>query len=385
MKGLAILGSTGSIGTQTLEVISELRHAFKVEVLTAGKNWQLLAAQALQFEVNAVVIADETGYTSLKHALEPYPIKVFCGEAAIRDIVEMASIDLVVAAMVGYAGLSSTLHAIANKKHIALANKETLVVAGELITQMAFKQGVSLFPIDSEHSAIFQCLAGEWENPIESLILTASGGPFRGFTKLQLRNVTKTQALKHPNWNMGHKITIDSASLMNKGLEVIEARWLFNVMPEQIKVVIHRQSIIHSMVQFKDGSIKAQLGLPDMKIPIQYALTYPQRLPNTFERFDFSRALDFTFETPDLSTFPHLQIAYDALNAGGLKPCIINAANEVLVDAFLNDQISFYDMANYIERSFHFNINGNALNIDDIKAADAETRIRTRELLKSVN
>lgn len=385
MKGLAILGSTGSIGTQTLEVVSELRHAFKVEVLTAGKNWQLLAAQAIQFEVNAVVIAEETCYSNLKHALKPYPIKVFCGDAAIRDIVEMASIDLVVAAMVGYAGLSSTLHAIASKKHIALANKETLVVAGALITQMAYEHGVSLFPIDSEHSAIFQCLAGEWENPIESLILTASGGPFRGYNKLQLQNVTKAQALKHPNWSMGHKITIDSASLMNKGLEVIEARWLFNVKPEQIKVVIHRQSIIHSMVQFKDGSIKAQLGLPDMKLPIQYALTYPQRLPNTFTRFDFSRALDFSFEAPDLNTFPHLQLAFDALHAGGLKPCIINAANEVLVDAFLNDQISFYDMATYIEQSFHFNINGNALNIDDIKAADTETRILTRELLKSVN
>lgn len=284
MKGLAILGSTGSIGTQTLEVVQHLPQAFKVEVLTAGKNWQLLAQQAIQFDVNTVVIADETYYAELKKALAPYPIKVFCGNSAIKDVVEMPSVDLVVAAMVGYAGLSSTLHAIACKKNIALANKETLVVAGELITQKAYEQGVSIYPIDSEHSAIFQCLAGEWENPIESIILTASGGPFRGFTKNQLREVTKAQALQHPNWSMGHKITIDSASLMNKGLEVIEARWLFNVTPKHIQVVIHPQSIIHSMVQFQDGSIKAQLGLPDMKIPIQYALSYPMRMPNGFKQ-----------------------------------------------------------------------------------------------------
>ena len=385
MKQLAILGSTGSIGIQTLEVVKALPDVLKVEVLAAGRNWNLLAQQAKIFEPNAVIIDDPAAYPKLKEALAALPIKVYCGREAINDCIAMPSVDLVVAAMVGFAGLESTLKAIQHKKNIALANKETLVVAGDLITQTAYQQGVSIFPVDSEHSAIFQCLAGEWEHPIEEIILTASGGPFRGFSHDQMRKVTKAQALKHPNWSMGSKITVDSASLMNKGLEVIEAKWLFNLQAHQIKVVVHPQSIIHSMVQFKDGSIKAQLGLPDMKLPIQYALTYPKRSENDFTRFDFTQYPQFTFEAPDLNVFPHLQMAFEALQAGGLKPCVLNAANEVLVEAFLNDRIKFYEMAGLLHTVLDMNFSGAANQIEDIVQCDTEVRKKTLELLNAVN
>ena len=350
-RGLAILGSTGSIGTQALDVVRAQPGRFRVEVLTAGRNADLLIEQALEFKPNAVAIADEAQGQKVRDALWEHDIKAYAGSDAIAQLVEMDGIDIVLTALVGFAGLRPTMNAIAAGKHIALANKETLVVAGEIVMQAAKNKGVDILPVDSEHSAIFQCLAGEFHNPIEKLILTASGGPFRGRDRQSLAEVTKAQALKHPNWEMGAKITIDSASLMNKGLEVIEARWLFDVQGPDIDVVVHPQSIVHSCVQFEDGSIKAQLGLPDMKLPIQYALGYPHRLQNQFPRFNFAAYPSLTFEAPDKATFRNLQLAYDALDAGGSAPCVLNAANEVAVAAFLRDEVGFLDMSNVLEHA----------------------------------
>ena len=350
-RGLAILGSTGSIGTQALDVVRAQPGRFRVEVLTAGRNADLLIEQALEFKPNAVAIADEKLGQKVRDALWDQDIKAYAGQDAIAQLVEMEGIDIVLTALVGFAGLQPTMNAIAAGKHIALANKETLVVAGEIVMGAAREKGVDILPVDSEHSAIFQCLAGEFHNPIEKLILTASGGPFRGRDRSSLAEVTKAQALKHPNWDMGAKITIDSASLMNKGLEVVEARWLFDVQAADIDVVVHPKSIIHSCVQFEDGSIKAQLGLPDMKLPIQYALGYPQRLRNDFPRFDFAAYPNLSFEAPDKNTFRNLQLAYDALEAGGGAPCILNAANEVAVAAFLNDEIGFLEMSDVLEHA----------------------------------
>lgn len=347
-KNIAILGSTGSIGTQALEVIQSHSDQFEVEVLTAGNNAELLIQQAKQFRPNVVVIGNEELYDQVFEALDPLDIKVYSGEKALCSVVQMDSIHLVLTALVGYAGLKPTIAAIESGKHIALANKETLVVAGDLITRLAQEKAVNIYPVDSEHSAIFQCLAGEFHNPIEKIILTASGGPFRGKTSDELAAVTKEQALKHPNWEMGAKITIDSASLMNKGLEVIEAKWLFGLKKEQIEVIVHPQSIIHSLVQFEDGSMKAQMGLPDMKLPIQYALGYPQRLKSDFPRFNFMDYPQLTFEQPDLKTFRNLQLAFDALDKGGNMPCILNAANEVAVAKFLKDEIGFLEMSDLI-------------------------------------
>lgn len=347
-KRIAIIGSTGSIGTQALDVIRDNAAYFEAEVLVAYSNADLLIKQALEFKPNAVVIGDESKYQVVKEALAGEDVKVFAGAKSIEQIVEMDTIDVVLAAVVGYAGLASTINAIKHKKAIALANKETLVVAGDLVTRLALENGVNLYPVDSEHSAIFQCLAGEFHNPIEKIYLTASGGPFRGKDKTFLASVKKEQALKHPNWVMGAKITIDSASLMNKGLEVIEAKWLFNLKPEQIDVIVHPQSIVHSIVQFTDGSMKAQMGLPDMKLPIQYAFTYPNRIKSNFPRFDFLNYPQLTFEKPDVSTFRNLGMAFEAMNAGGNMPCILNAANEVAVQAFLEDKIGFLEMSDLI-------------------------------------
>ncbi len=344
-KKIAILGSTGSIGTQTLEVIAAYPDKFEVVALTANRNGTRLIEQAKAFKPNAVVIVDENQYKMVDDALWDDDIKTYTGAAALAEIVEMESIDIVLTAVVGYAGLKPTINAINAGKTIALANKETLVVAGELITKLAQSKGVNIYPVDSEHSAIFQCLVGEFDNKIEKIYLTASGGPFRGKSREELVNITKQQALKHPNWEMGAKITIDSATMMNKGLEVIEAKWLFGLKSEQIDVIVHPQSIIHSLVQFQDGSMKAQMGLPDMKLPIQFALTYPERYPTDFERFDFLNYPELTFEKPDYETFTNLRLAYDCMAKGGNSPCVLNAANEVTVKAFLEDRISFLDIA----------------------------------------
>jgi 1-deoxy-D-xylulose-5-phosphate reductoisomerase len=348
-RHIAILGSTGSIGTQALEVIAANPDQFVAEVITANRQADLLIEQALKFRPNAVVIGDRDKYAQVKDALWNEGIKVYAGEEALEQVVEMAEIDLVLTALVGAAGLRPTVRAIRAGKHIALANKETLVVAGELVTALAREHAVNIYPVDSEHSAIFQCLAGEWHNPIEKIILTASGGPFRGRTADQLATVKKEQALKHPNWDMGAKITIDSASLMNKGLEVIEAKWLFGLTPDQIDVIVHPQSIIHSIVQFTDGSMKAQMGLPDMKLPIQYALGYPQRVASNFPRFDFLQYPSLTFEQPDRTTFRCLDLAYTAMREGGNAACVLNAANEVAVQYFLEDRIGFLDIPAVIE------------------------------------
>ncbi|UTW64661.1 1-deoxy-D-xylulose-5-phosphate reductoisomerase [bacterium SCSIO 12741] len=344
-KGVAILGSTGSIGTQALDVIRAHSDKFSVEVLTVNKSADALIEQSLEFKPNAVVIGDESQYQKVSDALWSEGIKVYAGREALEQCVEMESIDIVLTALVGYAGLKPTLNAIEAGKNIALANKETLVVAGDLVTQLARQKGVNIYPVDSEHSAIFQCLAGEFHNPIEKIYLTASGGPFRGKSRDELQNVTREQALKHPNWDMGAKITIDSATLMNKGLEVIEAKWLFALKPEQIDVIVHPQSIIHSIVQFEDGSMKAQMGLPDMKLPIQYALTYPDRYPSDFPRFNFLDYPSLTFEQPDRETFGNLNLAFKALDLGGNMPCVLNASNEIAVEAFLNGKIGFLQIA----------------------------------------
>ncbi|MGX5858242.1 1-deoxy-D-xylulose-5-phosphate reductoisomerase [Dyadobacter jiangsuensis] len=350
-KRVAILGSTGSIGTQALEVIAAHPEIFSVTVLTAGGNADLLIEQAVKFKPEEVVICNEQHYERVKAALFPFNIKVYSSASALVSVVESDHVDVVLTAMVGYAGLLPTIHAIKAGKDIALANKETLVVAGEVITALAKQHNVRIYPVDSEHSAIFQCLAGEQYNAIEKIILTASGGPFRGKDRAFLAHVTKAQALKHPNWSMGAKITIDSATLMNKGLEVIEAKWLFDLSASQIDVIVHPQSIVHSLVQFEDGSIKAQMGLPDMKLPIQYALNYPQRLKSDFPRFNFMDYPTLTFEKPDLETFRNLAIAYEALEKGGNAACIVNAANEIAVDAFLHDKIGFLDISDVIVES----------------------------------
>ncbi|MEK6616262.1 MAG: 1-deoxy-D-xylulose-5-phosphate reductoisomerase [Bacteroidota bacterium] len=373
-KHIAILGSTGSIGTQSLEVIKEHPEHFVAEVLTANGNADMLIKQAIEFKPNCVVIANEKKYQTVKDALAKHDIKVFAGNKSIEQVVQMDSIDMVLAGILGYAGLASTISAIKAKKNIALANKETLVVAGELVTTLAKENGVNIYPVDSEHSAIFQCMAGEWENPIEKIYLTASGGPFRGKDKKFLSSVKKEQALKHPNWNMGAKITIDSATLMNKGLEVIEAKWLFNLKAEQIAIVIHPQSIIHSIVQFKDGSMKAQMGLPDMRLPIQYALSYPDRLPSNFERFNFLNYPNLSFEKPDTKTFRCLPLAYDAMNKGGNAPCVLNAANEIAVQLFLEEKISFIKIPDLIERTISKTPFIAKPSYDDYVSTDKEAR-----------
>lgn len=381
MKNIAILGSTGSIGTQALDVVRANKDKFKVEVLSAFSNINLLASQAIEFDVNTVVIQEESKYEELKSLLAHTDIKVFCGEQALADVVTYDSIQVVLTAMVGYAGLKPTISAIKAKKNIALANKETLVVAGDLITKLAEENDVHILPVDSEHSAIFQCLAGEWHNPIEKIVLTASGGPFRGKSIADLRSVTKVQALKHPNWVMGAKITIDSASLMNKGLEVIEAKWLFNLNPHQIEVIVHPQSIVHSIVQFTDGSMKAQMGLPDMKLPIQYALAYPQRIVSDFPRFDFLNYPTLTFEQADTKTFRNLGLAYKALDKGGNMACILNAANEVAVDAFLNDKIGFLEMSDLLENCMEKITYIANPNYEEYVNTDKETRIFATKLV----
>lgn len=348
-KQIAILGSTGSIGTQALKVIAEHPDLYEAYALTANNKVDLLIEQARQFRPEAVVIANPDKYLQLKEALSDLPIKVYAGADALAQIVESGSIDIVLTAMVGYAGLRPTMNAIKAGKVIALANKETMVVAGELVNALAAQYRVPILPVDSEHSAIFQCL--ELNNPVHKIILTASGGPFRTFSLEQLQTVTKEQALKHPNWSMGAKITIDSASMMNKGFEVIEAKWLFGVRPEQIEVVVHPQSVVHSMVEYVDGAVKAQLGVPDMRLPIQYAFSYPKREPLSGERLDFMKCNTLTFEAPDTRRFRNLALAYEALHRGGNMPCIVNAANEVVVASFLKDQISFLGMSDVIEKT----------------------------------
>ena len=373
-RHLAILGSTGSIGTQTLEVVEANPDIFEVEVLTAQNNADLLIEQAAKFRPNVVVISNENLYDKVFAALDPLDIKVYTGEKSLVSVVEMESVNMVLTALVGYAGLIPTVAAIKVGKHIALANKETLVVAGELVTELAQKHKVDILPVDSEHSAIFQCLVGEFHNPIEKIILTASGGPFRGKDREFLKTVTKEQALKHPNWSMGAKITIDSASLMNKGLEVIEAKWLFGLTPDQIEVVVHPQSIIHSMVQFEDGSMKAQMGLPDMRVPIQFAIGYPNRLKSNFPRMDFAQFPSLTFEKPDYETFRNLSFAFEALKVGGNMACIINAANEIAVAAFLRDEIGFLAMSDLIENCMKKVSFVRIPTLEDYIETDKETR-----------
>jgi len=373
-KKIAILGSTGSIGTQALEVVSEQHEFLEVEVLTANSNSDLLIKQALQYKPNHVVIADESKYEEVKNALDPHDIKVFAGSKAIEELMDITEAEIVLTAMVGYSGLKPTIRAIENKKKIALANKETLVVAGELITELCVKNRVDLIPVDSEHSAIFQCLVGEHMNTLDKVILTASGGPFRGKKRNELMEVTRAQALKHPNWSMGAKITIDSATLMNKGLEVIEAKWLFGIEADKIEVVVHPQSIIHSMVEFNDGSIKAQMGLPDMKLPIHYAFFFPQRVSSEFKRMSFSDITQLTFEQPDKETFRNLGLAYEALAQGGNMACILNAANEIAVDAFLQDKIKFLQIAEINEKCMQQVAHISKPSLQDYVETDKESR-----------
>jgi 1-deoxy-D-xylulose-5-phosphate reductoisomerase len=373
-RQLAILGSTGSIGTQALEVISEHPDLFEVYALTANNQVDLLINQARKFMPEVVVIANEQKYPELKEALEDLPIKVWAGSEAICQVVQAEPIQMVLTAMVGYSGLKPTIHAIKAGKAIALANKETLVVAGELITALAAEYKVPVLPVDSEHSAIFQCLVGEGYNTVEKILLTASGGPFRTKTLEELATVTKAQALKHPNWSMGAKVTIDSASMMNKGFEMIEAKWLFGLTPEQIQVVVHPQSIIHSMVQFEDGAVMAQLGIPDMKLPISYAFSYPERLKSRAPRLDFNQYSTFTFEEPDMVRFRNLAFAFDAVRQGGNMPCILNAANEIVVAAFLQDRIGFLQMSEVIEKTMLKASFIAAPSYDDYVQTDSEAR-----------
>lgn len=378
-KQIAILGSTGSIGTQALQVIEEHPDLYEAYVLTANNKVDLLIEQARKFMPDAVVIANEDKYLYLKEALADLPIKVYAGADALCQVVEEKTIDIVLTAMVGYAGLRPTMNAIRAGKIIALANKETMVVAGEIINELANQYHTPILPVDSEHSAIFQCL--EMNNPIEKVILTASGGPFRTFTAEQLQTVTKEQALKHPNWSMGAKITIDSASMMNKGFEVIEAKWLFGVRPDQIEVVVHPQSVIHSMVEFEDGAVKAQLGVPDMRLPIQYAFSYPNRVRSSFDRLDFMKCSELTFEAPDTKRFRNLALAYEALHQGGNMPCIVNAANEVVVASFLADRVSFLGMNDVIETAMQKVPFIQKPTYEDYVSTDAETRRIAAELV----
>lgn len=374
IRNIAILGSTGSIGVQALDVIRQNPDKFRVETLTANFQADRLIEQALEFRPNAVVIADELQYLKVKEALIPKDIKVFAGKKALASIPESEDTHMVLNALVGYSGLEPTLRAIRAKKPVALANKETLVVAGELVNSELEANRVAMIPVDSEHSAIFQCLAGEFHNPIECIYLTASGGPFRGKTRNQLKHVSFREALKHPNWDMGAKITIDSSTLMNKGFEVIEAKWLFGLQPEQIRVIVHPQSILHSIVQFEDGSMKAQMGLPDMKLPIQYAMAYPQRIPSIFPRFDFMNYPSLSFEAPDRLTFPCLDLAYEAMRLGGNAACRLNAANEVAVAAFLKEEISYHQIPEMLEYCLLKGSHINQPAYEDYVSSDAETR-----------
>ena len=380
-KQLAIIGSTGSIGTQALEVVSKHSELFEIYALTANNNAELLIEQAHRFLPDTVVIANERKYPEVKEALEDLPIKVWAGADAINHVVTAGPIDLVLTALVGYAGLRPTIEAIKAKKKVALANKETLVVAGELITALANENQTPIIPVDSEHSAIFQCLNGEWNNKIEKILLTASGGPFIAKTKKELENVTKYQALKHPNWNMGAKVTIDSASMMNKGFEMIEAKWLFGVQPAQIEILVHPQSIIHSMVQFEDGSIIAQMGLPDMRLPIAYAFSYPQRLHRVVPRLDFSTCSSLTFEKPDMDKYRNLAFALEAINRGGNMPCILNAANEVAVNAFLQEKTGFLQMSDIIEQTMLKTAFIAKPSYADYVQTDAEARLLAEQLV----
>lgn len=382
-KQIAILGSTGSIGVQALEVIAANRNLYEVNLLTANNQWEKLAEQARIFEPDAVVIANKEHYLKLKDALADMPVKVYAGSEAINQCVENPHIDIVLTALVGFSGLAPTIHAIKSNKIIALANKETLVVAGELINNLALQYKTPIIPVDSEHSAIFQCLVGEVGNDIEKILLTASGGPFRNTSIEQLGKVTKEDALRHPNWNMGAKITIDSASMMNKGFEVIEAKWLFNIDIDRIEVLVHPQSIVHSMVQFEDGAVKAQLGVPDMKVPIQYAFSFPDRLKSTFERLDFTRYNTLTFEKPDMEKFRNLAFAYQASHTGGNMPCILNAANEVVVSAFLHDRIGFLEMSDIIEHIMATSAIIKTPTLEDYFETDRLTRIKTNELINN--
>ncbi len=381
-QSLAILGSTGSIGTQTLDVVRENPDLFDVYAITANNSIDKLIAQAREFNPEIVVVGNEAHYNTLKEALADLPIKIFAGKDAIAQVAAMDAVTTVVTAMVGYSGLAPTIAAVKAGKRIALANKETLVVAGDLITRLVQNYNAAILPVDSEHGAIFQCLVGEHNHEVEKIILTASGGPFRNHTLDQLRHVKAADALKHPTWKMGAKITIDSASLMNKGFEVIEAKWLFGLRPDQIDVVIHPQSIIHSMVQFRDSSIKAQMGLPDMRLPIQYALTYPTRVQASFERLDFAKYTNLTFEQPDTTRFRNLALAFEALNRGGNMPCVLNAANEVVVAAYLNNQIGFLEMSNVIEQVMSRMAFISQPTYEDYVACDHETRILTAEFIK---
>ena len=382
VKRIAIFGSTGSIGTQALEVIAANPDKFSVEVLTCGGNDDLLTEQALKFQPNIIVVGDERKLSKVKEALAQTDIKVFAGEQALEEVASMDVYDMMLAAIVGYAGLKPTLNAIRAGKSIALANKETLVVAGDLIMETAIANRVPIIPVDSEHSAIFQCLVGEIRNPIEKIILTASGGPFLGKKPNYLVNVKREHALQHPNWTMGAKISIDSATLMNKGLEMIEARWLFNLNAAQIEVLVHPQSIIHSMVQFRDGSIKAQMGLPDMKLPIQYALTFPSRIPNDFPRCDFKKVKSLTFEEPDMKTFRNLGLAIEALNKGGNLPCVMNAANEIAVYAFLKNRLGFLDMTDVIERTMEKVSYIQKPTLEEYFESDGEARNYAADIIK---
>ncbi|HMU45818.1 MAG TPA: 1-deoxy-D-xylulose-5-phosphate reductoisomerase [Chitinophagaceae bacterium] len=382
VKRIAIFGSTGSIGTQALDVIAVNPDKFSAEIITAHSNEELLIEQAMRFHPNIVVIVDEKKYEKVKQALSQTDIKVFAGEKALEEVASMDCYDLMLAAIVGYAGFKPTLRAIENGKIIALANKETLVVAGDIVMRKAVENRVPIIPVDSEHSAIFQCLVGETRNKIEKVILTASGGPFIGRKPNYLVNVKREHALQHPNWSMGAKISIDSATLMNKGLEMIEARWLFNLAPEQVQVVVHPQSIIHSMVQFEDGSIKAQMGLPDMKLPIQYALAFPTRIPNNFPRFDFKKISTLTFEEPDVKTFRNLILATEALFKGGNLPCIMNAANEIAVYAFLRNRINFLDMTDVIEKTMEKVPFIETPTLEEYFDSDGEARTFAADLIK---
>jgi 1-deoxy-D-xylulose-5-phosphate reductoisomerase len=380
-KGIAILGSTGSIGTQTLEVIGKNPDHFDVEVLTAHNNAELLVKQAIQYVPNIVVIGNKNKYEYVKNSLQHFPVKVFAGSESISDVVSLDSIDLVVTAMVGYAGLLPTIRALEAGKNIALANKETLVVAGSIIRSLSNANKAYIIPVDSEHSAIYQCLLGEELKSVEKIILTASGGPFREKSLEEIRNAGVSDALNHPNWCMGNKITIDSASLMNKGLEAIEAYWLFDLKPEEIEVVIHPQSIIHSMVQFMDGSIKAQLGEPDMRVPIQYALAFPSRIKSDFPRLDFSKNVNLTFESPDLKKFRNLAISFEVMKKGGNWPCIMNAANEIVVDAFLKEKIGFLEMSGIIEQVLEKSYFIKDPGYEDLCGSDSEARKIAEQIL----
>lgn len=379
-KKIALLGSTGSIGTQALDVIREHSDRYEAYVLTANNNADLLIRQAREFMPETVIVANESKYAQVQEALADLPIKVYAGADAICQVVQEQAIDVVLTAMVGFAGLRPTISAIEAHKTIALANKETLVVAGALITELALRHHAAIIPVDSEHSAIFQCLMGE-QSPIEKIILTASGGPFRNFTQEQLQHVTKEQALKHPNWDMGAKITIDSASMMNKGFEVIEAKWLFDLTPEQIEVVVHPQSVVHSAVQFADGAVKAQLGVPDMRVPIQLAFSYPERFSSSFDRLDFCQASPLTFEKPDVTRFRNLSLAFEAMRRGGNTPCVLNAANEVVNRAFLEDRVGFLQMSDLIEDALAHIPYLESPTLEDYLQTDAETRRYTGSLI----